>query len=280
MRYHRHILNTKVVLTGPTFWGWNSTVRLEPAPGNQGWWWKLPNGHMVPIDHTTLVRKHRRLVLQHEDCELNAPDHLLPLAAVVNGVCIVQESGWRNSWVPYGDGSGSIFWQAVRDHIVHPHVYDTPRAPTPGTEAQNGRKRVSFSHHPSRLEITVHIDYKGLGKYSETFVFPEDFPRIISTSSQGWPPRLYKVARLAGNLGWPHTNSIVWPQRHSTQEALECFARHRALDLLGVVAATTPPGRLVTGTYTSCYAGHKEDIELLRALAARGNVIGLFDRAA
>lgn len=281
MRYTRRVLNQEVRITGPTFWGWDSTITLQPITSKEGWWWQLPNGQIVAISDKTLGRKRRRLVLQHGRYTLNTPDHLLPLATVVDGVCIVQHPGVRNSWVPYGDGSGSIFLNAVEPCTVASHASDIRSIMREqGAEVRNAHKRVTFTPHPSRLEITVHIDYKGLGKHSETFVFPEDFPEVMRTPTQGWPPKLYRVAQLARMFGWPHINSVVWPQRHNKQETLTMFARHRALDLLGVIAATTPTRTLVTGLYESWYAGHKEDIALLRTRAAQRNVIPLFRTAA
>lgn len=280
MRYTRRVLNKEITVSGPNFWGWDSTVILRPAPKGAGWWWQLPNGHVVAINDKTLTSSKRRLVLRHDTHTLNAPDHLLPLAAAVNGVCIVQQPGWRNSWMPYGDGSGSIFWHAVEPGLVTPTEHDTVPVYQRIITVRNARKVVSFTPHPSRLEITVHIDYPGLGKHSETFVFPEDFPEVIKTPTQGWPPKLYRVSQLAGILGWPHKNSVVWPQRQSASETLAMFARHRALDLLGVIAATMPAHMVLSGIYESAYAGHREDIELLRTLAAQKNVVNLFRRAA
>jgi UDP-3-O-acyl-N-acetylglucosamine deacetylase len=69
-------------------------------------------------------------------------------------------------------------------------------------------------------------------------------------------------------LGWPHLGNAVWPQEYPPAEALRLFARHRLLDIAGAIAVLCPPGGIFAGRISSHRAGHAQDVELVRLLAA------------
>lgn len=253
-----------VAIAGRDFWGRGARIVLEPSEA-PGWFWRA-GADDIPLTPDMLVHRRQRLNLAHGGRELHIVEHLLALRVVagIDGVRIVSPGGW----LPY-DGSAEMFWRALRPVLTEgPELVSHSFA---GSFATTGGRHVAFSEGGDALDVSVAIDYPGLGATALRQAFPARgaaVDAIVATKAPGWPPTRRRLARLASCLGWPHYRDATWPQEHSPAATLELFARHRLLDLAGAFAVLCPPGGIVTGRVTSASAGHAQDVELVRMLAS------------
>jgi len=131
------------------------------------------------------------------------------------------------------------------------------------------RKLNVFSRDKQGVAITVIIDFPGLGHYNQTFELPDDnlFKMVCSAKTLGWPLWLEPLSRWTPKCLWPHHDKIHWPNQSNTEEALRIIAFHRALDILGVLAAVgAGSGFLLAVDVISICAGHRLDTEMLRQI--------------
>jgi UDP-3-O-acyl-N-acetylglucosamine deacetylase len=238
---------------------------LEPAEA-PGWFWRVGAAD-IPLTPNILVHRRQRLVLAYGAAELHIVEHLLALRVVVgiDGVRIVSPA----SWLPY-DGSAEMFWRALQPALEE--GAELVPAAIQGSFSAGVDRRVAYSGTDANgLDVTVAIDYPGLGATELRQCFPmrgTAAATIIGTKAPGWPPGRRRIARAMACLGWPHLGNAVWPQEHPPAEALRLFARHRLLDIAGAVAMLCPPGGILAGHIFSQCAGHAQDVELVRLLAA------------
>jgi hypothetical protein len=259
------VLTRPVLVAGRDIWGRRTQVVLEPA-GTPGWFWRV-GAEDISLNPDILVQRRHRLVLVHRRAALHIVEHLLALRVIigVDGVRIVPKS----SWLPY-DGSAAMFWGALEPALAEGD--DLVPARIAGDFSAGGERPVTYDGVATdALEINVAIDYPGLGATELSQCFPTRdaaAETIIATKAGGWPPGRRNIARAMAAIGWPHLGNAVWPQDYPPAEALQLFARHRLLDLAGAIAVLCPPGGILCGRISSSRAGHAQDVELVRLLAA------------
>jgi hypothetical protein len=261
----RLVLTQPVAIAGRDIWGRRARLVLEPA-GAAGWFWRV-GGADVPLTPDVLVHRRQRLALAHDAAELHIVEHLLALRIVagVDAVRIVS----AGSWLPY-DGSAEAFWRALQPALEE--GADLVPATIEGSFSAGGERPIAYGGTVGGgLEVTVAIDYPGLGATELGQRFPvrdAAAETIIATKAPGWPPRRRGTARALACFGWPHLGNAVWPQEHPPAETLRLFAQHRLLDIAGAIAVLCPPGGILSGHILSRRAGHAQDVELVRLLAA------------
>jgi UDP-3-O-acyl-N-acetylglucosamine deacetylase len=261
----RLVLARPVVVSGHDIWGRRALVTLEPA-GTPGWFWRVGSAD-IPLTPDVLVHRRQRLALAYGGAELHIVEHLLALR-IIAGIDEVRIAS-PGSWLPY-DGSAEMFWRTLRPAVDEGDELVSARIA--GSFSTGESRRVAYSGTDGDgLDVAVAIDYPGLGATKVRRRFPTRDPtgeRIIATKAPGWPPRRRAIVRPLSWIGWPHLANAVWPQEHSPATTLELFARHRLLDIAGAFAVLCPPGGMLTGSVTSQCAGHAQDVELVRLLAA------------
>jgi len=261
----RLVLTRPVEIAGRDIWGRRVRLTLEPA-GAPGWFWRVGSSD-IPLTPDILVHRRQRLTLAYGAAELHIVEHLLALRVVVgiDSVRIVSPA----SWLPY-DGSAEMFWRALQPALEKGDELASARIR--GSFSAGGDRRVAYSETEGEgLEVSVAIDYPGLGATELQQHFPAcgaSMEAIIATKAPGWPPSRRNIARAMACIGWPHLGNAVWPQEQPPAETLGLFARHRLLDIAGAVAVLCPPGGILTGRIASERAGHAQDVELVRLLAA------------
>jgi UDP-3-O-acyl-N-acetylglucosamine deacetylase len=259
------VLTRPVAIAGRDIWGRRVRLTLEPTEA-PGWFWRVGAAD-IPLTPNILVHRWQRLVLAYRAAELHIVEHLLALRIVagVDSVRIVSEA----SWLPY-DGSAEMFWRALQPALEE--GVELATAKIAGVFSTGGDRCVGYSGADiGGLEVAVAIDYPGLGATELQQRFPArgaSMETIIATKAPGWPPGRRNIVRPLSWIGWPHLGNAVWPQEHPPATALELFARHRLLDIAGAVAVLCPPGGILTGRIVSERAGHAQDVELVRLLAA------------
>lgn len=259
------MLTRPVLVAGRDIWGRRVRLTLEPA-GAPGWFWRVGDAD-IPLTPDVLVHRRQRLTLARGAAELHVVEHLLALRVIagVDGVRIICPA----SWLPY-DGSAEMFWCSLQPALEEGD--ELTFAGINGSFSAGGDRPVAYTGTGGdRLEISVSIDYPGLGATELRQEFPArdgSTETIIATKAPGWPPRRRNIVRPLSWIGWPHLGNAVWPQDYAPAEALQLFARHRLLDIAGAIAVLCPPGGILAGRIESKRAGHAQDVELVRQLAA------------
>lgn len=261
----RLVLKEEVLIPGPNFKGYSTSVLLHPVK-ERGWFWYAGND-IVPITPELLSRRKNRLTLTHKGHKLHVFEHLGPLRfSGLDSVLIIPES----SWLPY-DGSAIIFWDACKYKLHPAGTLDYCRAKPLKHEYKQKNKRLRYDPftlgNDRVLHVNVEVDYRRLGNCKlHTAVSEDRFDEIAYPKTQGWPPSRRPLAIAAGWCGWPHRHNAIWPQEHSPEETRYLFAAHRRLDLLGALSTVCLPGHTLSGQVSSYRAGHKEDVKFVQGL--------------
>jgi UDP-3-O-acyl-N-acetylglucosamine deacetylase len=261
----RLVLIRPVTIAGRDIWGRGVRLTLEPVEA-PGWFWRV-GASDIPLTPAILLHRRQRLALAYGAVELHIVEHLLALRVIagVDGVRIVSSA----SWLPY-DGSAAMFWRALRPALEE----DADLVPTTidGSFSAGGERPIAYDGTAGDgLDVAVSIDYPRLGVTELRQRFPArdaSAEAIIATKAPGWPPHRRRMARAMACFGWPHLGNAVWPQEHPPAETLRLFARHRLLDIAGAFAVLCPPGGILNGRISSQRAGHAQDVELVRLIAA------------
>lgn len=260
------LLKKKVLIKGPDYFGRKAWISFEPTkPGLYiGWFWRTPEGDILPILPDIITHKPRRVALQSRDgkCSLEIIEHIMPL--VFTGLCGVIISS--SCWPPY-HGRTLELWEHLQPHIEENGQVEmkwvTVNQECNYAFPDNSKRwtKISQRFEPG-LKIKVISKYKGLGEKEIVFNFPNRglLENVFSVHSQGWPPLTHSISKIVSSFGWPHHNKIVWPQDKDSDVTIRLFAYHRALDLLGSLATLCPPGRLIAANVESHCSGHKADV--------------------
>ena len=178
-------------------------------------------------------------------------------------------SGTR--WPPYF-GRALEIWEKLAPYCTltdEPMEWIRPRWKNRWVYANGRSGYVEIEPHKdldqTGLDIEVKIDYLTLGEETRHFRLPcstEDWHTMLASKSPGWPRWRYEVCCLAEKFGWPHMNSVTWPQEMPPSVALQQFALHRVGDLLGALSLVSSR-KLLSGKVTSYCAGHEADLGLL-----------------
>lgn len=258
---HRYTLSDEVLVCGYDFWGRSTSVLFRPVD-KPGWFWQTACGERVLIDHRIAQTKKNRIVLASGSERMHVYEHLGALRYLgLDGILVVPET----SWLPY-DGSAALFLDACKPKFQRSGTMRFVHAAA--AFLANGNRHVSYeATRTCGMTIEVGIDYPGIGAEHATYHAPHtSLQKVLRTKTQGWPPYRRYAAQIASAFGWPHADSIVWPQEHDPATTRRLFAKHRALDILGALSLVGPPGTLLAGTYYSVRGGHALDVSLLQML--------------
>jgi hypothetical protein len=261
-----------VAYSHPDFWGRKSSIRLEPSvPACSGHWtWSPDGGPPTAIDPNIVVTNMRRMQLHARGQQIEVYEHIGVLRfAQIFGVNIVGKG-----WPPY-HGRAFELHKLVEPRLVEINSADIPLYGVSESVCfrddktiAGGSVRPFVEIHPPAdsdlgLTLDIFIDYPGLGAYQHSFRLPDKnlLEEICGAHAQGWPLYAHTVAKVVRKLGWPHMDSVTWPQDHAKPEdALRLFALHRAQDLLGALSLLCQNGLFVGHVVSHC-AGHRGDIQ-------------------
>lgn len=267
---------------GNDFFGRRSEITLGGRK-SPGWSWS-PRVHPtsqfeIGVGNTICDKKLRNLRLTHfsPGKYLRVAEHILALRWLgLEGMNIVAP----NEWPPYlmpgemwkyisssaHDTGKQIKWQTSRESVR----FDYP-------EKRGGMDAFVIAEpngHPTFV-ANITISYNGLGTMSRTYdlskIPQEEILRIMSVGPQGWY-WFRHIRWLMRQMGWPHSNRIVWPKfgtEAERQETLERFCEHRFVDLLGTFAllghvCKEKEFRLPALRVTSQCAGHDGDLQVAK----------------
>ena len=251
-----------VVVAGKDFFHRKAEVRLENS-GLPGWFVRL-QGTDVPINPKTMKYELRRVSLVDGKRSIQVIEHLLALRLLLglDQVRIVPSS----RWVPYGDSSARIFFDPCKSGmrtVGGLRHYSVAGAVTVVGDAE--KSWITYAPHKAdKLVVRVHIDYPSLGICDRTFEFPgTKLEDIAYARTQGWPRHLWYATWLWPGF-WDHRRNAVWPHQGTSDEILDSYARHRALDILGALGGLCPPQGTLVGKVESYCAGHALDMKLIQ----------------
>jgi hypothetical protein len=261
-------LNTPVTITGPDFFGRDSLITFQPTrPHKPGFHWKYdPSKPAICISEEIASTEKRRVVLKHDGHELNVWEHIATLRwSGLDGIEIISPA-----WPPY-HGRTRELYRSLDEYMVRTDnemrwcsVNEEIFVSCP--DSHNRYTWLIPSEKP-QLDVRIICDYPGLGKHELQWSWPENLMPAFSTHTQGWPKWWYYPAKLAGIFSWPHANKTTWPQDHKNG-AIEKFALHRLLDLLGGITLIHP-SRFFAGTIISHCSGHWADIKAVKMAQSR-----------
>lgn len=270
----RYVLVKPFEIVGPDFLGRSASIALEPAK-KPGWYVRV-KGQDVLIRPQNLFYQLRRVVLRAPEVDgnfaLQVVEHLFALRWFFDEVRLVPGS----SWIPYGDSSASIFWhEFTKSGRCRPDGY-MRLSKIDGVHSVYGRHgdshRSQVTMGPSSgvvgaLQIDTRIEFQNFCRGHLRVGLPTDegdAVELLSARAPGWPRWLYGVATIASRLGWPHKDSISWPNGGSAEEVAVEWCRHRIIDILGAFGTMIEEDRVPAMRIDSYRAGHQLDIELLR----------------
>lgn len=264
-------LQRPVTITGLNYWGRMSKLTFSPHPNvKPGWWWSV-SGDLVPITVGIVKTAKRRIMLQVAGQRLHVWEHIGALRFSGLDSVVVEGTGWP----PYDGGSG-LYWSTLRSALISTgeNISWKPVLQQSYFEYGNNRSTTIVPAEDG-MEIDVHIDYPGLGETAVKFSLPTDLQwllqEIFITRSQGWPKWPYEIMQLLEMIGRPlylphlRPSQMTWPQVVSKEVALEQFALHRILDVLGAVSLVYHEALPACRVFSHC-SGHFGDIEAIKKL--------------
>ncbi len=269
---NRTELSRPVLVTGPSFLGFETTCILEPVR-HPGIHVKLPTGNAVPLSEMTLGvnRLFRFLTLRWKKSILRIPEHLLGLIfnLGLDGVLIIPQE-FR---LPY-DGRAKIFWEAIRPALRQSGNLDWLTVPTPLAVTASPDRYIKIfpaEHGCQTFKFDINVSYPELGEVTLRGIAGEKGQSEQLSSARPYlrNQRLQAIASLARSWGWPH-GEIAVSLTSDTDEAktalLEELCWHRLLDMLGSFMAVCPQGGRIAGLILTRRVGHAVDIELMRQI--------------
>jgi UDP-3-O-acyl-N-acetylglucosamine deacetylase len=269
---NRTELMRPVRVTGPSFFGWETSCALEPVRG-RGIYVALPTGDDVPLSDMTLGvnRVLRFLTLRWKTSILRIPEHLLGLmfSLGLDGVRIVPQS-FR---LPY-DGRAKAFWEAIRPALRPAGTLDWLTVPAPVSVSASPDRYIKILPAETGSQsfgFDINVGYPELGEVTLRGIAGE--PGQSETMSSARPylrnRGIRACAALARFLGWPHgefTVSLSSDTDAAKTALLEELCWHRLLDMLGSFMAACPQGARIAGSIVTRRVGHAVDTELMRQL--------------
>lgn len=261
---------TRVPVFGKDYRGFETEVWFTETP-RDGWYWRpFEQGPLLPIE-IGLARYYKVfgfIYLRHGFNSLAVWEHIA--AMMYSGLTGVIVEGSPHP--PY-HGRVSELWDALCPNIIDTGDEVAWCRPVQRTEWRYPEQRAGFTRiephadpQNHSLDITIKIDYPGIGAVTKDFSFPAAWPVLqeaFRVHAQGYSRRKWWAACFLSMFGWPHINSICWPHEQSKEETTDLFLRHRLVDLLGGVSLASHD-RLIAGRITSVCSGHLADLEVLR----------------
>ncbi len=269
---NRTELSRPVRVTGPSFFGWETSCVLEPVR-DPGIHVALPTGDAVALSDMTLGvnRLLRFLTLRWKKSILRIPEHLLGLifSLGLDGVRIVPQK-FR---LPY-DGRAKAFWGAIGPALRPSGTLDWVTVPAPLAIAASPDRYIKIFPAAPRCRnfaFDINVGYPELGEVTLRGVAGEagQSERLSSARPYLRNRGIEACAALARMLGWPHSEITVSLTSHADAaktSLLEELCWHRLLDMLGSFMAVCPQGARIAGSIVTRRVGHAVDIELMRQI--------------
>ena len=267
MKKKRLRQGVSIPVFGQDYRGLQSEVWFTETP-QEGWYWRpYKYGPILPIN-ISLARYYvfGFIYLRHWRSSLAVWEHIAALMYTGLTGVIVEGS----SHPPY-HGRVRELWDTVRPHLIETGEEVEWCRPVREVEwrypKRNGFTRIVPHDDKIKrtLDVTIHIDYPGIGSVTKDFSFPSEWSTLedaFSVYAQGFPRWKRPVALLLSEFGWPHACSLTWPHEQSREETTDLFLRHRLVDLLGGLSLASH-NRLLAGRVISVRSGHLADLNAL-----------------
>lgn len=267
-----------VEVEGPSLFG-SHRARVKFSPPEQGhdfeWMYTFPLGNTrIDAESVRACPIHNLAVVADGRTVAHVLEHLLPLKFF--GLLGLSMSSTH--CLPYfGNATPFVSEVLKASQLV---TLDVPMVTVDQEYSWTyPRKRAGHTafttirpRQDGKIVMYIMVDYPSLGSLTKTYTLPDDDTlfRITSVPSQGWPRYRYTLSKVLSLCGlWQHHRSIEWPQEYASSLcALERFADHRALDLLGALA-TLVNGHCLSADVFSVCSGHIADIEVCRSAQKR-----------
>ena len=269
---NRTELSRPVLVTGPSFFGWDTSCVLEPVR-DRGIYVRLPTGDAVPLSDMTLGvnRLLRFLTLRWKKFILRIPEHLLGLLfnLGLDGVLVIP----RAFRLPY-DGRAKAFWEAIGPALRPAGTLDWLTVPAPLTVTASPDRYIEIAPAAPgdrRFAFDINVGYPELGEVTVRGVAGAtgQSERLSSARPYLRNRGIRACASVARMLGWPHgeiTVSLTSDTDAAKTALLEELCWHRLLDMLGAFMAVCPQGARIAGSIVTRRVGHEVDIELMRQI--------------
>ncbi len=263
----RKILKQKVSITGTNFLGKESTIVFSPV-NVKGWYLKAidkKNNQMyrVPIDYKIASCKTGRISITKYNSEITCWEHIGPLRyAGIDSIEIYLEKG---SWPPY------FTTKELYDQLL-PYLIETNEkihfAKTLyNTEKYHNKNKKVFTkiNKSHSFSLTVRAGWPGLKEKQETFIFDDNFQKILlekifPARPQGYPHYRYYFAKVIKKLGWKNFYKVSWlKETNNIEKTSDEWFYHRVLDNLGALSLGHHKFLLSIHGITH-FAGHKIDM--------------------
>lgn len=265
-------LREKVTIRHPSFSGMSGGITFRPIDDTR-WWLRTKNGGRVEIAPDLMTHFGQQLTVKASDgtkCDIYEHIGVLRFFGLV-GVEI--EILGRP---PYY-GRSIELWQALELHCetdtgtVLP-LYTVERTMRWEYPKLRGGGKAFVELSPATkpyLTVAAFGDFPGIGSERRDFRFPDRqaLAEVCTGYPAGLPRYRYAVGRALRYLtGWPHLDSVAWPQRMKSTDFVRSVVNHRVLDALGAFSLLCADGMLV-GHLVQQRAGHEADVEVIRRAA-------------
>ena len=282
-------LTGTVRITGPDFWGRQSTLVIEPIddPADYRWLWRWKYKKYVPITPALFGVGGflgRCVVLTHQvdgtTYRFHEAEHIIgwPHALGLRGVCIWLED---SDWPPYM--CQAQLRREIKNLLI-PQLLLKPYQPARTVlSAENGRPRTAVYHpdHLRGLIVKTNVNYgdERIGHHELEFwggVDEEDLMKVLSARTLGRPQLLWPIAQAASKWnGWKEQNEkIVWGPGllgRPTPDICQELAGHKVVDA-GLYSFASPWDSYLAGTIHLYCTNHRLDIESTLELYPHDNV--------
>lgn len=242
-----------------------------PHPNRKrGWWFDVGNGALYPCDLNIVEYNNdlfgRRLRFNEAGKILEVIEHIMPLR--FTGLDSIVFS-CPTSLPPYS-GNAFYYWERLKPFLVEEAGYEIPWFEIKEPTFCAGKRKVSITPL-NKLEIEVNIAYKDFGSITKTISLNDsvNLENIFKARTQAWYFNI-KVTKILFYISkfwiflrpFAAHECLCWPTH---KENLDEFAKHRILDILGILALIKHD-QLPMLRYISRMAGHKQDLKTLRLI--------------
>jgi hypothetical protein len=260
----KRILQQKVTISGPDFFGRKSSITFLPAE-NDGWYLETKYHGLVPIDHNIAYSKKGRLQLRSGGTVANVVEHILALRILIglDRVILIVHC----PWLPYLGGAGGYVQQLQEASIQTDEDFKTiaPIRECSLSVHNTLGTRVSIRNHTGNLIVKLRSRWTPLPEYADT-VSLEDLAqevfrqKILTALPQGFPHYRKAVAKVCAFFGWPNMKYVAWQDDFKTpEEAAFGWWAHALQDTCGCLVLCHHQ-YLPSLFYMRKFAGHREDL--------------------
>jgi len=282
-------LTGTVRITGPDFWGRQSTLVIEPIVDQTDyrWLWRWKYGHDISVT-PKLFRVGgiggRCVLLAHEGKVVYEIEHFIGWlhALGLRGVRFWLEGSDRPPYMR----QLQLWWQ-IRPLLIQQAPLKLYQPAGNFLQAKSGIVR-TISYHADRtqdLVLKAHVNYGEGREASHEFCFSGDvneqrLQEVLSARTLGKPSVLKPIAWAASHLQWweEQSEKIVWAPwlRSPTPDICKELAQHKAGVDGALLSLAAPLNSFLGGTINLFRTDHGLDVEEAQELYPHDNVMELF----